>query len=106
MPLAIFAGKRHPAYPDVPTIKELGVATSVPPEHNGLFAPRGLPAGVLRNALEGACRTALKQAAFAKVMANTCQSVEYLDGAAFHAQTVADYKTKGELIKRLGLGLK
>jgi tripartite-type tricarboxylate transporter receptor subunit TctC len=104
-PLAIFSGKRHPAYPDVPTIKELGVATGVPPGHNGLFAPRGISADV-RKALEAACRTALKQAAFAKVMANTGQSVEYLDGAAFHAQTVADHKAKGELIKRLGLGVK
>ena len=59
-PLAIFSDKRHAAYPDVPTMKELGVPTSVPPGHNGLFAPAGLPAAV-RNALEGACRTILKQ---------------------------------------------
>ena len=38
-------------------------------------------------------------------MANTGQTIEYLNGAAFHAQTVADYKSKGELIKRLGLGV-
>ena len=103
-PLAIFSDKRHPAYPDVPTVKELGVKTGVPPGHNGLFAPRGIPTDV-RNALEGACRTALKQETIAKVMANTGQSIEYLNGADFHAQTVADYKSKGELIKRLGLGV-
>jgi tripartite-type tricarboxylate transporter receptor subunit TctC len=103
-PLAIFADKRHPAYPDVATVKELGVATSVPPGHNGLFAPGGISADV-RKALEGACRTALKQESVAKVMANTGQSIEYLSGADFHAQTVADYKSKGELIKRLGLGV-
>jgi len=102
-PLAIFSEKRHPAYPDVPTVKELGVATSVPPGHNGLFAPRGLSADV-RNALERACGAALKQESVLKVMANTGQSIEYLSGADFHAQTVADYKSKGELIKRLGLG--
>jgi tripartite-type tricarboxylate transporter receptor subunit TctC len=103
-PLAIFADKRHPTYPDVPTVKELGVVTGVPPGHNGLFAPRGLSADV-RTALENACRMALKQEAVTKVMANTGQSIEYLDGANFHAQTVADYKSKGELIKRLGLGV-
>ena len=103
-PLAIFSDKRHAAYPDVPTVKELGVPTSVPPGHNGLFAPAGLPAEV-RNALEGACRSILKQDAVAKVMTNTGQSVEYLNGADFHAQTVADYKSKGELIKRLGLAV-
>lgn len=103
-PLAVFADRRHPAYPDVPTVKELGVKTSVPPGHNGLFAPRGLSADV-RNALEGACRDAVKQEAIAKVMANTGQTIEYLNGADFHAQTVADYKSKGELIKRLGLAV-
>ena len=84
-PLAIFADKRHPAYPDVPTVKELGVKTSVPPGHNGLFAPRGLSAEV-SSALEGACRTALKQESFAKVMANTGQSIEYLNGTDFHGR--------------------
>ena len=103
-PLAIFSDRRHAAYPDVPTVKELGVATSVPPGHNGLFAPAGLPADV-RNALEGACRSILKQDAVAKVMKNTGQSIEYLNGADFHAQTVTDYKSKGALIKRLGLGV-
>jgi tripartite-type tricarboxylate transporter receptor subunit TctC len=102
-PLAIFADRRHPAYPDVPTVKELGVATSVPPGHNGLFAPRGVPAAV-QVALERACSAAVKQESTAKVMANTGQSVAYLNGADFQAQTVADYKSKGELIKRLGLG--
>jgi tripartite-type tricarboxylate transporter receptor subunit TctC len=102
-PLAIFSDKRHPAYPDVPTVKELGVAVGVPPGHNGLFAPRGLPPDV-RDRLEQSCRTILKQDAVLKVMTNTGQTIEYLDSAAFHAQTVADYKSKGELIKRLGLG--
>ena len=39
-PLAIFSDKRHAAYPDVPTVKELGVTTSVPPGHNGCLRPR------------------------------------------------------------------
>jgi tripartite-type tricarboxylate transporter receptor subunit TctC len=104
-PLAIFSDKRHPAFPEIPTVKELGVATSVPPGHNGLFAPRNMPAEV-RNALERACSTIVhKDAAFLRVMTSTGQSVEYLDGKDFHAQTVADYKSKGELIKRLGLGV-
>jgi tripartite-type tricarboxylate transporter receptor subunit TctC len=103
-PLAIFSDKRHPAYPDVLTVRELGVTAGVPPGHNGLFAPAGLPANV-RSALERACVNILKQDSVLKVMANTGQTIEYLDGAAFHAQTVADYKSKGELIKRLGLGV-
>lgn len=104
-PLAVFADKRHPAYWDVPIVRELGVATNVPPGHNGLFAPHNLPAEV-RNTLERTCRTIVHQdAAFLRVMTSTGQSVEYLNSADFHAQTVSDYKSKGELIKRLGLGV-
>jgi tripartite-type tricarboxylate transporter receptor subunit TctC len=103
-PLAIFSDKRHPAYPEIPTVKELGVAAGVPPGHNGLFAPRGL-APDIRTALENNCRSIVKQEAMQKVMANTGQSIEFLNGADFHAQTVSDYKSKGDLIKRLGLGV-
>ena len=101
-PLVVFADKRHPAYPDVPTAKELGVATSVPPGHNGMFAPKGLPAEV-KSALERACANAVKSEAVLRVIGNTGQTIAYLDSAQFEAQTRADYKFKGELIKRLGL---
>jgi tripartite-type tricarboxylate transporter receptor subunit TctC len=102
-PLVIFADKRSPSHPDVPTAGELGVKTSVPPGQNGLYAPKGLPAEV-KAALEKACATAVKSDIVLKVVGNTGSSVAYMDGKQFHDQTVADYKFKGELIKRLGLG--
>ena len=40
-----------------------------------------------------------------RAMANTGQTVHYLTGAQFHALTAADYKFKGELIRRLGLAV-
>lgn len=101
-PLVIFADKRAASYPNVPTAKELGVATSVPPGQNGLFAPKGLPAEV-KAALERGCATAVKSEQVLRTTANTGQAIAYLDGPAFEAQTVADYKFKGELINRLGL---
>ncbi len=103
-PLVVFMDKRHPAFPNVPTAKELGIATSVPPGHNGLFAPKGLPADV-RSGLERACADAMKHEAVTRIMTNTGQTVEYLAGSAFQAQTEADYKFKGELIQRLGLAV-
>ncbi len=102
-PLVVFADKRNPSHPDVPTARELGLTTSVPPGQNGLYAPKGLPAEV-RAALERACVTAVKSEGVLKVAGNTGTSIAYLDGKQFHDQTVADYKFKGELIKRLGLG--
>ena len=101
-PLIMFSDKRHPAYPDVPTAKELGVTTSVPPGQNGLFAPKGLPADVKAALVQG-CANAVKSDVVLKVIGNTGQSIVYLDSAKFEAQTLADYKFKGELIKRLGL---
>jgi tripartite-type tricarboxylate transporter receptor subunit TctC len=101
-PLAVFSGERHPALPDVPSVRELGVATMVPPGHNGIFAPKGLPPDV-RATLERACAEVVKGPIVQRAMTNTGQIVRYLTGKEFHALTAADYKFKGELIKRLGL---
>jgi len=102
-PLVVFSEKRSPNYPDVPTAREVGLTTAVPPGQNGLYAPKGLPAEV-KEALEKACASAVKSDGVLKVVGNTGSSVSYMDGKQFHDQTVADYKFKGELIKRLGLG--
>ncbi len=101
-PLLVFHDQRHPAYPDVPIARELGVTTDVPPGHNGLFAPKGLPSEI-RTSLERNCADAIKSKVVRQMLANTAQSTRYLSGAEFQAQTKADYKFKGELIQRLGL---
>lgn len=101
-PLAVFSGERHPALPDVPSVRELGLKTMVPPGHNGIFAPKGLPPDV-RKTLESACAEVLKGPIVQRVMTNTGQVARYLNGSDFHTLTAADYKFKGELIRRLGL---
>jgi tripartite-type tricarboxylate transporter receptor subunit TctC len=101
-PLLVFADERHPGLPDVPIAREFGVATSVPPGHNGFFAPKGLPAEV-RGALEDACAAAVKTPQVQATLERTGQTLRYLTGEQFRALTTADYKFKGELIRRLGL---
>ena len=101
-PLLVFADAPHPALPDVPIAREVGVTTSVPPGHNGVFAPKGLPDGT-RAALERACVNAVRRPAVQRALENTGQVLRYLTGAEFHALTAADYTFKGELIRRLGL---
>lgn len=101
-PLAVFSEGRHPALPDVPSVRELGVTTMVPPGHNGVFAPKGLPPEI-KSTLERACAEVLKGPIVQRAMMNTGQIVHYLTGSEFHALTAADYKFKGELIGRLGL---
>jgi tripartite-type tricarboxylate transporter receptor subunit TctC len=78
------------------------VSTSVPPGHQGLFAPKGLPAEI-RAALERACATAITREVVLRTIENAGHSITYLTGAQFLAQTEADYRFKGELIRRLGL---
>ena len=102
-PLLVFWQARHPAYPDVPIARELGITSEVPPGHNGLYAPSGLPIAA-RTALERHCADAVKSDVVRQIITNTGQSIRYLSGADFQSQTVADYQFKGELIHRLGLG--
>lgn len=101
-PLLVFADARHPALPELPTARELGVTTSVPPGQNGIFAPKGLPAAV-RSALEHACANAVRSPGVQRALENSGQVLHYLSGEQFRALTTADYKFKGELIHRLGL---
>jgi tripartite-type tricarboxylate transporter receptor subunit TctC len=103
-PLLMFAGQRHPALPEVPTERELGVATSVPPGHQGLFAPKGVRPEI-RTALERGCADAIKRDVVRRAIDNAGHAITYLTGAQFRAQTEADYKFKGELIRRLGLAI-
>jgi tripartite-type tricarboxylate transporter receptor subunit TctC len=58
-PLLVFWQARHPAYPDVPIARELGITSEVPPGHNGLYAPSGLPIAA-RTAFERHCADAVK----------------------------------------------
>jgi tripartite-type tricarboxylate transporter receptor subunit TctC len=101
-PLLLFGSQRHPALPDVPTERELGVATSVPPGHQGMFAPKGLRPEI-RASLERACGEAVTRDAVRRAIDNAGHTITYLTGPQFRAQTEADYKFKGELIRRLGL---
>jgi len=103
-PLLVFSDARHPALPELPTTRELGVTTSVPPGQNGIFAPKGLRAEI-RTALERACAAAVKSPTVQRALENSGQVLHYLTGAQFHALTTADYKLKGELIRRLGLAV-
>jgi len=100
--LAVFSDQRHPALPAVPSSKELGMTTQVTPGLNGIFAPKGLPSTV-RESLEQACAAAVRHDAVTRAAQNTGVTIDYLTGTQFRERIMADYKFKGELIKRLRL---
>jgi tripartite-type tricarboxylate transporter receptor subunit TctC len=103
--LVVFADKRHPNWPDVPTAQELGVAQSVPPGHNGIFLPKGAPDAVKKR-LETACANAVKSETVRKTIEGVGGLITYLNAEQFRAQTVADFAFKRDLIRRLGLEVK
>lgn len=100
--LVVFAEKRQANWPDIPTARELGVPDPVPPGFNGVFGPRGLPAHV-KQRLEEACAKAVRGPKVTTALTNAGLTATYLPGPEFHERTVADYRYKGALIRRLGL---
>ena len=98
--LASFGGKRSPAHPDVPTMKELG--------HDveyylwvGLFAPKGTPEPIITK-----LRDVSKQAAatdqFKQAMNNLGQEVAYMDQPEFKTFWDADAKRVEDAVRTVG----
>jgi tripartite-type tricarboxylate transporter receptor subunit TctC len=68
-PLAVAAEARLPAWPDVPTLNELGFKGFRPSQWNAAFAPAGVPHEIiekLHNAITAAAQTPEMKAIFEK----------------------------------------
>jgi tripartite-type tricarboxylate transporter receptor subunit TctC len=99
---ALFAEKRNPAIPDVPTVKEQGFDVA-PLSIGGLYAPAGLPADIKKK-LEDACITAKESEAFQRIVKNTLQPNDYFaDAAGFAANLAKDVTDKKRLLTELGM---
>lgn len=98
--LANWGSERHAALPDVPTLRELGVATEYA-QWSGLFAPAGTPEPVL-NALRKAAREAQDDAAFRQTFVTLQTPLAYLDAPAFRAYWDADARKMAEVVQRIG----
>jgi tripartite-type tricarboxylate transporter receptor subunit TctC len=98
----LFALKRNPYLPDVPTVIEQGFNVA-PLSIGGLFGPAGLPAEVKRK-LDDACKIAVQTEAFQRIAKNTFQPSDYLaDSAGFAANIENDVVEKRRLLAALGL---
>jgi tripartite-type tricarboxylate transporter receptor subunit TctC len=100
-PLAVFAEQRHFAFPDVPTMAELGHAAGVP-GLNGMFAPRGTPESVLAS-LEKTCAEVTSSEGFRTSAARLNQRVSFLGRRDFDKRLRADFDEKAKLIKQLNI---
>lgn len=98
----IFALKRNPSMPDVPTVIEQGYNVA-PLSVGGLFAPAGIPAEVKKK-LDAACTAARKTEAFARIAKTTFQPADFqADAAGFKANIDKDVEDKRRLLTALGM---
>jgi tripartite-type tricarboxylate transporter receptor subunit TctC len=98
--IGVFAETRHPAFPDVPTVKEQGFDVS-PASFGGLMAPAGTPPAVVAR-LAQACAGAAKDTGYATVAKGAAQPPDYYaDARTFQQRLQRDIERKADVIKRV-----
>jgi tripartite-type tricarboxylate transporter receptor subunit TctC len=99
--LVNFTPRRHPAFAEVPTAKELGWEVS-----NGiwylLMLPKGTPAPVVRY-LHDAAKVAIEEPKFAETMNGRGIDVDYRAGDTLRADLWREYKLHTPILRRMGM---
>ncbi|HXS53712.1 MAG TPA: tripartite tricarboxylate transporter substrate binding protein [Usitatibacter sp.] len=93
-------GGRHPAFPDVPTLKELGYDVQFS-QWTGLFVPAGTPEPVIAR-LREAARAAVRDPQFKAALAKVETPIQYLDQPQFAAFWDADARKLASVVQRMG----
>jgi tripartite-type tricarboxylate transporter receptor subunit TctC len=98
--LATWGDSRHPALPDVPTLKELGYDAQFS-QWTGLFVPAGTPEPVIMK-LREAAKAALDDPAFKAALAKVETPVQYLDQPQFRTFWDQDAHKLADVVKKIG----
>ena len=98
--LATWGEGRHPAFPDVPTLKELGYDAQFS-QWTGLFVPAGTPEPVIEK-LRAAARAVVDDATFRQAMAKVETPVQYLDQPQFKAFWDKDAAKLADVVNKIG----
>jgi tripartite-type tricarboxylate transporter receptor subunit TctC len=98
--LATWGEARHPALPDVPTLKELGYDAQFS-QWTGLFVPAGTPDAVIAR-LREAARAAVDDATFKASLAKVETPVQYLDQPQFKTFWDGDAAKLADVVKKIG----
>jgi tripartite-type tricarboxylate transporter receptor subunit TctC len=98
--LASWGETRHPALPDVPTLKELGYDAQFS-QWTGLFVPAGTPEPVIAK-LREAAKAAVADATFQGALAKVETPIQYLDQPQFQRFWDADARKLADVVKRIG----
>ena len=99
--LAVSGNDRHPNYPDVPTMKELGydVQTAC---WRGIQAPKGTPPEIVA-ILHDAFKQAFESEGFKKTMGNIGLGMVYRNSADFGTMINGAYDTYGKIVSQFDL---
>ena len=98
--IGIFAETRHPAFPDVPTVKEQGFDVS-PISFGGLLAPAATPAPILAK-LAAACAGSAKDESYKTTATRAAQPDDYYaDASGFRERLKRDIETKQRVLARV-----
>jgi tripartite-type tricarboxylate transporter receptor subunit TctC len=98
--LATWGESRHPALPDVPTLKELGYDAQFS-QWTGLFVPAGTPEPVVAK-LREAAKFAAEDPTFQGALAKVETPIQYLDQPRFKTFWDADAHKLADVVKRIG----
>lgn len=99
--VGVFADRRYPEFPEVPTFPEQGIAAEQM-SYAGVLAPRGTPAPILA-ALGEACAAAMTSAPFLRAVERFAIIPDHRDSAAFAALLRQEYEQLGTAIRALGV---
>lgn len=98
--LACFGAQRHPAFPDVPTLKELGYDVEYY-VWSGVFVPAATPAPIFTT-LRDAIRKAVASPEFVTAMEKMKTPIPYLDAPEFRAFLEKDAARLRQAVQRIG----
>jgi tripartite-type tricarboxylate transporter receptor subunit TctC len=99
--LAYMDDKRAELFPDVPTLKELGLNWT-DGSLLGIVAPKGTPAEII-GILEKSVQKAADSDQFKKFMKDNAFVLQYKNAAQFDAFMAKENETKGKLMKEAGI---
>jgi tripartite-type tricarboxylate transporter receptor subunit TctC len=101
-PLVIFAEKRHPAFAEVPTSKELGIEITLP-QFRGIVAKKGTPPDRVK-ALADAIKKAIDTPQYKKFAEEWYMSPDsYMGPETFGTWVAGEVETLDRLVKEFGL---
>jgi len=102
-PIVSWGASRHPAFPDVPTFKELGYKDVEYYIWAGMFAPKATPEPVMK-VLRDAARKAVEAQDFKAMMTKLDSPIQYMDAPEFNKYWQADATRLAALVKIVGKG--